>query len=308
MTRRHLMLLAPAAAAQRMPPPEDLANTLEMEAAARRRLPPERFDEVSGGDRMAFDRITFRPRLMVNATGLDLSIDLFGEKHFAPILIGPTAEHGRYHPEAETATAAGAEAAKAGLVLAERTSGGAKGIKTSTPLWRQVGLERPEWGNASVLVVTLTGGRMDWGAFERLRSGSQRPVVLKGLMSPRDAAIARDRGASGIIVSNWRPAGLPGVAAPIEVLPSIAAELQGKLPILIDGGFRRGSDILKALALGARAVLVGRPVLWGLAAYGARGVQQVMEQLQTELARDMAMCGITRCEQASREHVRIHSR
>jgi isopentenyl diphosphate isomerase/L-lactate dehydrogenase-like FMN-dependent dehydrogenase len=294
--------------AQRIPPAEDLVNTLEMEAMARRRLAPERFEEVRGGDRAAFDRMTFRPRLMVNSTGLDLSIDLFGQKHFAPILIGPTAEHGRYHAEAERATAAGAAAAKAGMVLAARTSVGAGTIETGAPLWRQVELDKPDWGGATVVVVTLTGGKMDWGAFEQVRAGSKLPVVLKGIVSAREAAIARDRGASGIVLSNWRPGGLAGAVAPIEVLPSIAAELQGKLPILIDGGFRRGSDILKALALGARAVLVGRPVLWGLAAYGARGVQQVMEQLQTELARDMAMCGITRCDEASRQHVRIHSR
>ena len=81
------------------------------------------------------------------------------------------------------------------------------------------------------------------------------------------------------------------MAAPIEVLPAIAEAVAGKAPILIDGSFRRGSDIMKALALGARAVMLGRPALWALAAYGSAGVQTMLEMLQTELARDMAMCG-----------------
>jgi isopentenyl diphosphate isomerase/L-lactate dehydrogenase-like FMN-dependent dehydrogenase len=98
------------------------------------------------------------------------------------------------------------------------------------------------------------------------------------------------------------------MAAPIEVLPAIAEAVAGKVPILIDGSFRRGSDILKALALGARAVMLGRPPLWALAAYGSAGVQTMLEMLQTELARDMAMCGKPNPKSLDPAVVKIHAR
>jgi isopentenyl diphosphate isomerase/L-lactate dehydrogenase-like FMN-dependent dehydrogenase len=101
---------------------------------------------------------------------------------------------------------------------------------------------------------------------------------------------------------------VPGLAEPITVLPAIADAVGARVPILIDGGFRRGSDILKALALGATAVLVGRPALWGLAAYGALGVQRVIELLQTELASDMTMCGTVNMGAITGDFVKIHRR
>ena len=97
------------------------------------------------------------------------------------------------------------------------------------------------------------------------------------------------------------------MAAPIEVLPAIAEAVAGKAPILIDGSFRRGSDILKALALGARAVLLGRPPLWALAAYGSAGVQAILEMLQSELGRDMAMCGKANLKSLDASVVKIHA-
>jgi isopentenyl diphosphate isomerase/L-lactate dehydrogenase-like FMN-dependent dehydrogenase len=98
------------------------------------------------------------------------------------------------------------------------------------------------------------------------------------------------------------------MAATIEVLPAIAQAVAGKAPILIDGSFRRGADILKALALGARAVMLGRPPLWALAAYGAPGVQVILEMLQTELARDMAMSGKPNLKALDPSLVKIHAR
>jgi isopentenyl diphosphate isomerase/L-lactate dehydrogenase-like FMN-dependent dehydrogenase len=100
-----------------------------------------------------------------------------------------------------------------------------------------------------------------------LRQGITVPVVLKGLMSPEDAVSAVKRGIQGIVVSNG---GKPDAGrTPIDVLPSIVDAVGRDVPVLVDGSFRRGTDVIKALALGARAVLVGRPVMWGLAAYGA---------------------------------------
>jgi isopentenyl diphosphate isomerase/L-lactate dehydrogenase-like FMN-dependent dehydrogenase len=131
--------------------------------------------------------------------------------------------------------------------------------------------------------------------------------VLKGVMSADDAQAAVDKGAAGIVVSNHGEI-VPGLAPPIAVLPSVVDAVGGRIPVLVDGGFRRGSDILKALALGARAVLVVRPAMWGLAAYGSDGVQGVVEMLQSELAGMMAGCGKPNLASLDRSLVRILKR
>jgi 4-hydroxymandelate oxidase len=149
---------------------------------------------------------------------------------------------------------------------------------------------------------------VDWSAVNRLRQGLAVPVLLKGVMSPAEAQRAITQGMQGVIVSNYSGRPMQGVASPIEVLPAIADAVGGKVPILIDGSFRLGSDVLKALALGASAVLLGRPTVWGLAAYGAQGVQSVIELIQSALARDMAMCGKLSLKALDRSAVRIHRR
>ena len=290
MTRRHALLLAaPALSAQRLTPVEELANTLEMEQMAQRKLSPELFAEIAGSNRAAFDRITFRPRMMVNTLELDLTTELFGERHFAPILVAPLANPSRYHPDGEKALLQGAAAAKATVI----------GPQNAATAWVQAGTSIPP----AAKVIFLTAP-FEWSTLEKLRASTKLPIVAKGILTPAHAKQAINAGASGIVVSNYRS---PQTGS-IDVLPAIAAEVNNKVPILIDGSFRRGSDILKALALGAKAALIGRPVLWGLAAYGARGVQQVLEQLQSELARDMAMCGLRTCAQATPQYVRIHRR
>ena len=129
-------------------------------------------------------------------------------------------------------------------------------------------------------------------------------MVLKGVMTVEQAQAAREHGMDGVVVSNYGH----GSNHPMEALPAVAEAIGTDLAVLIDGGIRRGSDILKALALGADAVLVARPVLWGLAAYGDRGVQTVLELLQTELANDMAMIGAPNVAAVKRDMVRIHKR
>ena len=133
------------------------------------------------------------------------------------------------------------------------------------------------------------------------------PVLIKGIMTPEDADTAIQRGAQGIVVSNHGRA-LQARDAPIEQLPSIVDTVAGRALVLMDGSVRRGTDILKALALGARAVLLGRPPIWGLAAYGAEGVQTVIELIRLELARSMAASGGPTIESLGRWLVRIHSR
>ena len=157
------------------------------------------------------------------------------------------------------------------------------------------------------LGVASEGG-VDWSAVDHLRQSVGVPLLLKGIMSPAEAKAAVRHGVQGIVVSNYAAHESSGMAAPIEVLPAIADAVAGAVPILVDGGFRRGSDVLKALALGARAVLIARPPVWALAAYGAEGVQRLLELLQTELARDMAMCGKPNLRSIDSSMLRIHRR
>jgi 4-hydroxymandelate oxidase len=132
-------------------------------------------------------------------------------------------------------------------------------------------------------------------------------VLLKGVMTPADAKRAVAQGFQGVIVSNYGPAQTARRPAPIQVLPAIAEAVGGKSVVLVDGSFRRGSDVLKALALGARAVLLARPAIWGLAAYGADGIQTVFEMLQSDLARQMISCGTVSLKAIDRSLLRIHA-
>jgi isopentenyl diphosphate isomerase/L-lactate dehydrogenase-like FMN-dependent dehydrogenase len=117
------------------------------------------------------------------------------------------------------------------------------------------------------------------------------PVIVKGVLAPQDATLAMDHGAAAIIASNHGGRQLDGVPAPITMLPRIVDAVAGRVEVLLDGGVRRGTDVLKALALGARAVLVGRPVLWGLTLDGEAGVVAVLEHLRGEIDLAMALSG-----------------
>jgi 4-hydroxymandelate oxidase len=144
-----------------------------------------------------------------------------------------------------------------------------------------------------------------WDTLQRLREASKLPVIVKGVLTSEDAGRAVQHGMSGIIVSNHGARQLDQVGSTIEALPECVQAAGGKIPVLVDGGFRRGTDVFKALALGATAVGVGRPYLWGLSAFGQRGVAQVMKLLQAELAADMGMAGTGKISQIDRSYVRI---
>ncbi|MBC8159871.1 MAG: alpha-hydroxy-acid oxidizing protein [Roseiflexaceae bacterium] len=154
----------------------------------------------------------------------------------------------------------------------------------------------PEHSSGSALnayVASLWEPSFSWGDLAWLRSLSPLPLVLKGVLHPEDAGLAVEHGVAGLIVSNHGGRQLDTVPAPITILPRIAEVVDGRAELLLDGGVRRGTDVLKALALGARAVLVGRPVLWGLAVGGAEGVRATLELLRAELALALALAGVT---------------
>ena len=131
----------------------------------------------------------------------------------------------------------------------------------------------------------------DWADVAWLRGLWAGPLLLKGVMHPEEARRAVAEGIDGIVVSNHGGRQLDGAAATIEALPAIVAAVEGRIPVLLDGGVRRGVDIARALALGAKACLIGRPHLWGLAVAGEAGVTAVLDLYRRELDRVMALCG-----------------
>jgi 4-hydroxymandelate oxidase len=130
-----------------------------------------------------------------------------------------------------------------------------------------------------------------WEDVEWLRSLSPLPVVLKGILTGEDARLAAGAGVDAIVVSNHGGRQLDGAPAALDALPEVVQAVAGSCEVYVDGGVRRGTDVLKALGLGARAVLVGRPILWGLAVDGETGVGAVLEMLRAELAMAMALSG-----------------
>jgi isopentenyl diphosphate isomerase/L-lactate dehydrogenase-like FMN-dependent dehydrogenase len=352
---------------ERVPALEELVNVFEFEPVCKLKLPRQNYDYIAGGvdnewslrhNREAFDRITFRPRMMVNASNLDLSLELWGTRLSFPVLIAPTAGHGLATPEGELATARAAAAMETILILSTNSSQPYEKVAEATPFpkwfqlypgpdleatWERV--ERVKQAGFKVLVLTVDAGynshrerllrnrvqaqvpsgvrspqterrrrirdeeaaevdrpkryglsttlmhKLDWRFLEELKKRWGGPVLVKGILVGEDGALAVKHGADGVIVSNHGARYLEYAPATIEVLPEVVAAVAGKIPVLVDSGFRRGTDVLKALALGATAVCVGRPPLWGLGAFGEAGCKRVLELIRTELALAMGLCG-----------------
>jgi len=150
--------------------------------------------------------------------------------------------------------------------------------------------------------------QLSWEHIGWLRKTTLLKIVVKGLMHPADARIAVGEGVDAIIVSNHGGRQLDSVPPAIELLPEIAEAVGGKVPLLVDGGIRRGTDVVKALALGASAVAIGRPVLWGLAVAGEDGVSLVLEMLRSELLRALAFCGCGSPGDITRDLLRVGQR
>ncbi|KAJ5122556.1 FMN-dependent dehydrogenase [Penicillium atrosanguineum] len=140
---------------------------------------------------------------------------------------------------------------------------------------------------------TANSASLTWSSTMKfLRQTTNMKIILKGVMAPEDAQLAVECGADAIVVSNHGGRQLDCVPSTIQALPGVTEVVKGKIPIIFDGGIRRGSDVFKALALGADFVLVGRPALWGLAFNGQEGVETVMNILERELSRTMALAGV----------------
>lgn len=154
--------------------------------------------------------------------------------------------------------------------------------------------------NLSHFVGQLMDASLTWHDLEWLRAQTKLPILLKGIVRADDAAQACQCGMQGIVVSNHGGRQLDTAPGTLRVLPKIAAAVDGRAAVLVDGGVRRGTDLVKAIALGAQAVLVGRPILWGLALNGSAGVSRVLELLRTEFELAMALCGCAQVSQITR--------
>ena len=174
-------------------------------------------------------------------------------------------------------------------------------------LWRMRGeLNRITFGNyvrpgeaADIRAIagrmaSLLDPSMSWKDVEELRKVWKGPLLLKGVLHPAEAKMAVERGVDGLIVSNHGGRQLDGAPESLEALPAVVHAVGGKIPVLMDGGVRRGADVVKAMALGAAACLVGRPQLWGLAVAGEAGVAHMLEIYRREIDRVLGLCGITR--------------
>lgn len=169
------------------------------------------------------------------------------------------------------------------------------------------GLVTPAWVSYPMFPPNSkdTLAALDWPYVERLRARVTVPVVLKGILHPADARAAADIGIPAIVVSNHGGRTLDGAITTAEILPEVADAVGDRVEILVDGGIRRGVDVIRALALGARAVLVGRPFLWGLAINGQVGQARVFATLRDELEQDARHCGLADLTAVPRELVRV---
>jgi 4-hydroxymandelate oxidase len=300
----------------------------------------------------AWKRIRLVPRVLRDVGEISIATEVLGTPMSMPIMVGPWAFQGLAYPGGEPATAQGAAAAGAVMVVSTVATSSLEDVAAAaagSPLWFQFYLLRDRGMTADLLsravaagyrAVVMTVDKLpvpgrrrrlaadrfslpegtaianfgyvvpedhDTGPDGYLRdlldasvsfadlewpcAQCRLPLVAKGVLNPDDAVAAIEAGASGIIVSNHGGRQLDGSIATADALPAVIDAVAGRVPVLVDGGIRSGADVVKALAIGAAAVLVVRPVIWGLVVHGAPGVEAVLRELAAEMAHAMALCG-----------------
>ncbi len=160
-----------------------------------------------------------------------------------------------------------------------------------------VGIELPDLPNRDNF-GDMFESALNWSDLEWLRSLSSMPVVIKGIQTAEDARLCTEYGVEGLVVSNHGGHALEGASGTIQMLPEVVEAVGDRAEVFIDGGVRRGTDVLKCLALGAKAVFIGRPIFWGLSVGGEDGMRRVLEILRNELDIAMGLCGLTDVKKA----------
>ena len=345
----------------------------ELEKRAYDAMTPQARGYLEGGagsgwtmraNRTAFDRWRIVPRMLRGVAERDLSVEIFGKRYPAPVLLAPIGVQTIVHDEGEVAVARAAAGLGTPFVLSTAASHSIEQVAEAAgdcPRWFQLYwpndehltrsfISRAEEAGYEALVVTLDTSLLAWrpadlqtaylpflkgegvanyfsdpvfrsalqaspeddpgtailhwvGVFSNpgyrwedlaaIRAATDLPILLKGILHPDDARLAMDQGIDGVIVSNHGGRQVDGAIASLDALPAVVAAVPDDYPVLFDSGIRTGSDAIKALALGARAVLLGRPYAWGLSLGGEDGVRQVIRSFLAELDLSMALSGHT---------------
>jgi isopentenyl diphosphate isomerase/L-lactate dehydrogenase-like FMN-dependent dehydrogenase len=345
-------------------------SAADYERLAEERLDPGAWAYLAGGsgdewtlreNRAAFERWTFRPRVLCDVSKVTTATTVLGAPLDLPVLVAPVAYQQLYDPEGECATARAAAAAGAGMCVSTFTTRSHEEIAAAAPgvtQWCQLyvfqdrgltleHLAGAEAAGCSAVVLTVDTPRLasrerdvrvgfevpadlplpyarsavgatpsnpaeqfslldasvSWRDLEWIAAEGRLPVVLKGIVTAEDARLALEHGAAAIVVSNHGGRQLDGVPATLDVLPEVIDAIESRVEVYLDGGIRRGTDIAKALALGAQAVLAGRAPIFGLAAAGEEGVRHVLELLREELALTLCLLGCASPTEVTRAHV-----
>jgi isopentenyl diphosphate isomerase/L-lactate dehydrogenase-like FMN-dependent dehydrogenase len=208
----------------------------------------------------------------------------------------------------EEATAAGYEAILV-TVDAPYAGGRERDLRTgfTLPAEARVPAVEAAVGHRSLTIAELFGlvdPSLTWSDLEAIVAETELPVLVKGVITAEDARLAAEHGAAGLVVSNHGGRQLDRVPASIDALPEVVDAIEGRIPVLMDGGIRRGADVVVALALGAGAVLIGRPALWGLAVDGQAGAELALTMLNEELRLALALLGCPSPAELTPAHVR----
>jgi len=280
--------------------------------------------------------------MLVDVSQTTAATSVLGTEVGFPVLVAPMAFQGLAHPDGERATARGAAAAETIMCLSTLSTVSLEEAAEAAPggkRWFQLYwgpdrakvqdlLARAEAAGYRAIVVTVdlpevgrrerdlrtgfetpaslsdvTDNSLTWRDLEWLRAQTALPVLVKGILTGEDAVLATEAGVEGIVVSNHGGRQLDGVAASLDALPEVVEAVGDRAEVLLDGGVRRGTDVVKALALGARVVLVGRAALYGLAVDGAGGVERVLTLLREEVELALALCGCASPADVARSHI-----
>ena len=332
---------------------KDLVSNEEIIQLARRKLAQGAWDYATGGsesettmrrNRLAFDRIAFRPRVLIDVSEIDATTTFLGTKLRIPVMLAPLGSMQTFHPEAAAGAAKAASEFGTFQVVSSVTQPSLEETASTGDFpkifqlyiegdwaWIQDMIGRVKRSGYTALALTVDTAhysrrerpllsrwrprvrfadyalwqkKVTWDLMDRIKEEADGlPLLLKGVATAEDAALAVEHGVDVIWISNHGGRQLDHCQGTMEVIGEIIEAVDGKAEIVLDGGVLRGSDVAKALALGAKAVAIGKLAAWGLAADGSDGVYRVLEILEEELVIAMALLGVTEISQLGPSYV-----